>query len=761
MYGYVKQPDGVLKPILLKNIKNIVVSGNSLDVVYFSVGTTPLEVPKVDQAYYFNTKKVKACSAVDEQGGEPIEPTFKNDIYTFGDTDFVNGDIKINFGNSNLDLHKVFTGWMNSILSGKVPTAAKTLNEFAPSLDIGYVFSNESSLPTALLQPVINKDGEDVTCEPDALSSQTVFVAADLVANPIPLVGTHIYDALFDDATLRVGLSPVLDGKYNLYQFIAPTEVASGGLQQPECDAGPGQTQDIKIWDNLLSPGLDNVVYEVQIRDGAITSITVCPEVIQYEFSPLKQATAFGWTNNCGEWEGSDPNGGGAWPVASSNVNELECGELGGNCLSIGDTYQFSEYWVRQESGDVVPGQFAGFGSLGSFYDKTTQFPNAAQPSQQVTVADIGNNNAGSIIVPTTNTDNSYPARIYSSILNGTAMPEFGITGINMNILEIPEVNNPSFPNQGFNGYSPTFAAGKVLNGVPTTTGNLYRLANAAGDSLNSQSAGGSPMHWDNGSPSFAATPAYQGGGLATTLYDLSYSSISLPGPGGFTYRARFLHRPSTWRQIFSPTNGQMGEPSGENNSFNDTYFYALQQAGVIPTGEAQYGAPPELAHNIKIWFRDKIFNPDTGAFDVGEWIEFTPAMQVATGLPFGMVNNVQLPGNPMQDPFNIPRDMMTIPFAVEETNPELLSLGFTHRAFGVGSYSGFTGAQRTIQVNGPMGPQNKNIYDIVQEDQNQRSIKGKFRGWDLRNENNTFVGNTGWDWDVINFPQSLCPAEG
>ena len=52
MYGYVKQPDGVLKPILLKGIKNLIISGNSLNIIYFQSASTPVEVLKVDQVLY-------------------------------------------------------------------------------------------------------------------------------------------------------------------------------------------------------------------------------------------------------------------------------------------------------------------------------------------------------------------------------------------------------------------------------------------------------------------------------------------------------------------------------------------------------------------------------------------------------------------------------------------------------------------------------------------------------------------------------------
>ena len=742
MYGYVKQPDGVLKPILLKNIKNIVVSGNSLDIVYFSVGTTPLEVPKVDQQTYFDSGVVKACSEVSPG-------VFTNDIYNFGDTDFVNSDIKINFGDTPLDIYEVFTKWMNSILSGKVAaTTDKTLNEYAPSLPVGYVFSNESSLPTAMLQKV-ETDGNPCDVELSIAQSQTVFVAADMVANSVPPIGTHLYQALFEDSTLSVSLAPIAeDGTYILYQFIAPTQEVdfSGiGVPQPACLSGPGGTA-INIYDNLLSI-LDDVKYTVTIRNSAITSVTVCPESIQVEFSPLKQAQAYSYTN-CE----AEP---GVWPTANSNLGELECAEFGGGCLTPGDNYTFSEYWVRQESNDAVPG--IAQPGLGSFFDETVSNLNLAQAQQFVATSDVSDINADSIIVPTTNTDLSYPARIYSSVLDGTATPEFGLTGINMSILEIPEVPNPTYPSQGTNGYGPTYQSGRVMNGVPVVLGNKFRLANSAGDSQNSNYVT-EPMHWDQGAPSFAFLPGPNGSDTGLQIRNFSYQEILLPQPGGFTFRGRFLHRPSTWQQIFSPNNGQTGEPDSPNGVFNNTYYAALQQAGVIPTGEAQFQQP--LAHNIKVWFRDKTTDPKTGEQTVGEWTEFTPALQVATGLPFGMVNNVQLPDNPMTEPFNIAKDMMTVPFLVPETEKVLLDAGFTHRAFGVGSFSGFkpNPTSRTITINNPFaGDQNVTIFELVDENANGRSIKGRFRGWKYEDNSDSFIGGSPWSWDVINFAQGAC----
>ena len=98
MYGYIKQPDGVLKPILLEGIKNTVQSGNSVNIVYFQLGTSPLTILKVDQEAYYNTGEVLVC-----------DNTAVNGVFTLSGADYVNGDVKITFGASSAgqDLAKI------------------------------------------------------------------------------------------------------------------------------------------------------------------------------------------------------------------------------------------------------------------------------------------------------------------------------------------------------------------------------------------------------------------------------------------------------------------------------------------------------------------------------------------------------------------------------------------------------------------------------------------------------------------------------
>ena len=104
MYGYVKQADGVLKPVLLKNIKNIFQIGNSVNIVYFQVGSTPMEIPRVNQELYFSEGRTVAC-----EGSSAA-------IYTLQDTDFVNGDVKITFGNTHFKQFPTFHFLASKIL---------------------------------------------------------------------------------------------------------------------------------------------------------------------------------------------------------------------------------------------------------------------------------------------------------------------------------------------------------------------------------------------------------------------------------------------------------------------------------------------------------------------------------------------------------------------------------------------------------------------------------------------------------------------
>ena len=79
---------------------------------------------------------------------------------------------------------------------------------------------------------------------------------------------------------------------------------------------------------------------------------------------------------------------------------------------------------------------------------------------------------------------------------------------------------------------------------------------------------------------------------------------------------------------------------------------------------------------------------------------------------------------------------MMTIPFIVPETEKILLDAGYTHRAFGVGSFAGFTVGQNIS-------------YNL-----------GKFRGFEYNESSGaTQIADSPWSWDLITFLNQDCGA--
>ena len=707
MYGYVKQADGVLKPVLLKNIKNIFQIGNSVNIVYFQVGSTPMEIPRVNQELYFSEGRTVAC-----EGSSAA-------IYTLQDTDFVNGDVKITFGNTHLNILETVTSWVNSILSesnvGKV-----TLNDFAPSIKVGYVFSNEASMPTAMAMP--EQEGEEI-CDTaiDLLKSKVVFVATDMVANSVPPVHTNIFEANFVEDTRNVSLQPLADGKYILYQFIAPTEtdgVVDGPA--PEVPCSPS-------YSNALSPAMDGKQFIVSVANGAISEIVVCPIILQATFSPFVEGEAFGYTDKClGKFD-TNP---GTWPTAKNPIFNEVCTVFGEEiaCLSTGDKYNFSEYWVRQEPINEEQISIGANYSVcyESFPDTSVPktippqyinvWPDSVPPNFQVIPKDASDSKSDFVITPTIESQLSYPHRIYGEIESGAQRPEFGINGINMNVIEIPSV--PPV----IEGPEP-WPGGLIMNGLPVTMDNPYWLADNGYETLLSDGTmepkdTATPVFWYYGAPSSVNWPPQPAlNPTPNTNVNLSYAAMTAPDGSTVNMRCLLAYQAGNltpqWSNFFSQTGPQSpcveGGPScngliakyppysflesQDNGANKATYIYALAQSewfqqrfpnNISPYNGFAYGNIEELQHNVDIYSRD-VVNGEPGA-----WRNYAPqSNQMATGLPFGMVNNNAYdPNLPpwVENGIHAPTLVVTKPILIPETNALLLEKGYTHRMFGVGT---------------------------------------------------------------------------
>ena len=708
MYGYVKQADGVLKPVLLKNIKNIFQIGNSVNIVYFQVGSTPMEIPRVNQELYFSENRTIACEGTNAA------------IYTLQDTDFVNGDVKITFGNTHLNILETVTSWVNSILSesnvGKV-----TLNDFAPSIKVGYVFSNEASMPTAMAMP--EQEGEDI-CDTavDLIKSKVVFVATDMVANSVPPVHTNIFEANFVEDTRNVSLQPLADGKYILYQFIAATEsdaVVDGPAPDVPCSPS---------YANALSPAMDGKQFIVSVANGAISEIVVCPVVLQATFSPFVEGETFGYTDKC---QGKFDTNPGTWPTAKNPIFNEVCTTFGEPvaCLSTGDKYNFSEYWIRQEpQGEEQIGNV--YANYSVCYERVPDpsvpysgaeieiWPDSVPPNYQVIPKDSTDPKSDFVVTPTIESQLSYPHRVYEFIESGAQRPEFGINGINMNVIEIPEIMPV------IEGPAP-WPGGLIMNGLPVTMDNPYWLADNGYETLLSDGTmepkdTATPVFWFFGAPSSVNWPPQTAlNPTPNTNVNLSYAAMTAPDGSTVNMRCLLAWQDTgmmtpTWDKFFRPQGPSAGCPTGEGSSCDHslakyppysflapsntigadvaTYSYALAQSswfqerysGNISTYGYAYGTIPELVHNVDIYFRD-VVNGTPQA-----WRNYAPQNnQMSTGLPFGMVNNSTYdPNLPpwVENGIHAPTLVLTKPMLIPETNALLLEKGYTHRMFGVGT---------------------------------------------------------------------------
>jgi len=534
MYGYIRQPDGVLKPIQLNGIKNIFREGNSLNIVYFQVGSTPLEIPRVDQAYYFTNGIVKTC--IDD----PSSPgNYKTDLYTLSSTDFVNGDVKISFGDTHLDILDVFTKWMNSILSGVVHASSDvTLNDYSPSLKVGYVFSAESSLPTVLAFRI--PDGED-PCEivPTYAGSEECVVASDLTINATPPVHTSIFKTIWNETDKTLNLEPLLDGEYILWQWVAAEQCESGVPCTQPCE-NEGMGSSPPTYRNAIASNPGQVL--TKVFAGAINGYTICEANIQQTFTSSRtsyipdvfspndpsagtpvanptggQAYAIQETGCCGY------STGGVWPTASAP--DISSGLSVGVSLNVGDLYNSSDFRIRQTGNVTWPSASNSNGTQisGSETEIGTRFCDEVDTNvyaQEIVIPSIisiggqeGNPteadyNAKPIINPTFGKSSVYPFIMNLSVHGAIPgiVPEIGISGVNMNVLTI-EAGTYTLANGNPN---PEFL---IMNGVPTVAdaaeGGLYRLdetlsqSKLAGTTNPDSTYVGdtNPIFWKNGAP--------------------------------------------------------------------------------------------------------------------------------------------------------------------------------------------------------------------------------------------------------------------
>ena len=692
MYGYIRQPDGVLKPIQLNGIKNIFREGNSLNIVYFQVGSTPLEIPRVDQGVYYLTGNVKTCIE------DPSYPgAYKTDLYTLSSTDFVNGDVKISFGDTHLDILEVFTKWMNSILSGVVHASSDvTLNDYSPSLKVGYAFSAESSLPTVLAYKI--PEGQD-PCEvvPTIEGSEECVVASDLTINATPPVHTNIFKTIWNETDKTLNLEPLFDGQYILWQWIAAEECAEGVTCYQPCAAEGGSPP--ATYRNAIASDPGQVL--TTIFAGAINGYTICEANIQQIFTSNRTSytpDVFDPNNPAAGTPVANPTGGiayaisdpgccgiatgGVWPTASGP-------SLLGTSLNVGDLYNSSDFRIRQTGlGVTWPGASNSNGTQISGYENEigTRFCDSVDTNvyaQEIVIPSIisiggqdGNPteadyNTKPVINPTFGKDQVYPFNISLAVHGGmadTIVPQIGISGINMNVLTI-EAGTYTLANGSPN---PEWL---IMNGVPTVVdaaeGGLYRLDESLSQSklagtTNPESTyvgDTNPIFWRNGAPESNAA----GGNAWITIK-------------GINMRPLWRIKGSTWNQVV--------------NSFTDGYtgtktYSKLAEAGIIPQGEAGFGYVPELTSaNLRMWQRSITTDPKTGDVTTTDWTLYSPANTTAAGLLPLMTNESfeAQSGPPPWETQNTGTYVVTIPILLPETDPKLLAAGFTHRAFGAGS---------------------------------------------------------------------------
>ena len=645
MYGYVKQPDGVLKPILLKGIKNIIVSGDSLNIIYFQTGASPLNVLKVNQETYRTTGNVVVCD------GTPV-----NGNYTLTGGNLVSGDIKLSFGANSSNILDIFTNWMNSILSGKVAaTTDKTLNEYAPQLEIGYVFGNTGTIPTALAMPV--PEGQDAcTASLVVAESKTVYVAWDLQVDILPPVHTQLFEILFNDTDGTASFTPLNSGDYVLYQFIAPIP----GLPDPE-----GPPQDIEcLFDNALQLSMpENIIYPVTVVAGGITSITTCPLSIQATFSSYDTAN-----NKCMEME--------AYTQTSCNSGSL--------CPSTatleGETIQSWEYYWRQGGSDFSINTNVNFAWQPNQPELISCTDRAIIPSKIGTSLPQSSEllNAGWRINPTTGSATAYPRKAIDGCgIEIFEYPEFGLQGVGMNvyktpagqitvsgeftqIIDVPEIH--------------------ICNGIPVTLDNKWRL------NPNMLSKQQSLLYTDGAQGSGELAPPYWIQGIPP-----------ITGAANSTNYMWVTDKGLNIRPVLGAGGPMLNGRTDWNTIWNLEIRDAMREAGLIPPAPAPFAGgmlpgpgeaevvdgPTQLSSKLRFWWRNYI--PPKNVYN--DYVIYNPAIQSETGLPPFMTKDTFTNG-PFSPAFDAAYAQFggIVPFIVEETYQPFLDAGFTHRAFMIGT---------------------------------------------------------------------------
>tara|TARA_Y100000592_G_scaffold92852_1_gene155154 strand:+ start:906 stop:3041 length:2136 start_codon:yes stop_codon:yes gene_type:complete len=647
MYGYVKQPDGVLKPILLKGIKNLIVSGNSLNIIYFQSAGTPIEVLKVDQVTYQQNGDINVCN------NTPV-----NGKYILTGGNLINGDIKISFNSSTANILSIFTKWMNSVLSGKVhATTDKTLNEFAPNLEIGYVFGNMGTIPTALAMPI--PEGQ-TPCSTPAISSESkvVYVAWDLQADPTPPVHTQLFEILFDDATGTVNFTPLNSGQYKLYQFIAP-------VPNPDVEPGPGAPPDCAFLNALADTIPEDVEYSINVVAGGITSISLCEVSIQASFRT--------WDTDLDI------------PI-QTKAFDATCGGENIVCPTVGPPNmpgverQTWEYFINQQSSGLgsnptsVNGFFCSNGdpSCGPIVvnEEIANGPDMpyvpGAPGKDLNSPWRINPNYGNV---------GYPQKAVApaGALEVFEYPEIGIQGVGMGVFNMPASPEvlPSIGKKSEQFY--------ICNGIPVTLDNKWRLDPTVQSKLKSlmytegsQSAGlAAPPFWvrNDNDATLAPPPTLMNDGVFEE--DFTYVTDK-----GINFRPVLSLAGADWTNIlpFNMLNEmrELGMLPGNNPP--------PQEPG---PGQILFG-PTELMGNIRLWWRTFI-PPKQQYSNEGGYTIFNPNVDSSTGLPPNMTKNTFESG-----PFGMqsvyPSRVMLTPFIVEETYQPFIDAGFTHRAFNVGT---------------------------------------------------------------------------